>query len=306
MATEKSTGDNNGWLLIVVALVAIGGVYYFFFRPHPPNAEELVGAWTCADQPWVIEFSKGDAVLMQTLGAVRSGSYRVETDGTLKVDMNDGKGFKAKAEIKGEELTLTDADGTKTSFKRVTPALTPPPGPGPGPPPNTSPPPPTTDPDLDRAYQEALKARDTKWAVCTGPTGTSYLFTKVVAPKANTFTPVLGAPPEGTAMGFYQFSTPIVWEHETVRLTTADQQNGLRKRYRIHWFTPSYRSWDGQGLKKWSEWQTGRLGEKDKVNFLNSTVTLMADGQWKVEEAYNLGTTNPALLTKPVCNEIPG
>ena len=300
MTSEKSGKDNNGWLLIIGAVVVVGGVYYFFFRPHPPAAAELVGAWKCADRPWVIEFSKGDAVLMQTVGPVRSGSYRVDAEGNLKVDMNDGKGFQAKAEIKGDELTLTDPDGTKSTFKRDTAALPPPLGPGP-----TADPPPS-DPDLDRAYQEALKARDTRWTACANATGTNCLFTKVVAPKANPFTPVAGAPAAGTALGYYQFSTPIVWEHEAIRLTNADQQNGIRKRFRIRWFTPSYRSWDGQVQKKWSEWQTGRLGEKDKVNFLNTTVTLMTDGRCVVEEAYNLGTVNPSSLAKPACDEIPG
>jgi hypothetical protein len=144
-----------------------------------------------------------------------------------------------------------------------------------------------------------------KWVVCSDATQTNYLFTKVVAPKPNPFAPEVGAPSEGTVVGFYQFSTPIVWEHETITLTHADQQNGLRKRYRIHWYTRSYRWWDGQLQKTWSEWTTGRAWEKDKVNFLNTTVTLTANGTWKVEEAYNLGTINPSLLAKPACNEIP-
>lgn len=98
--------------------VGVFGIVFPVFHSHPATVDELVGAWKCIDKPWTIEFARDGGILMQTIGPVQSGSYQVDAAGNLKVVMKDGKGFQAKAEIKNDDLVLTDPDWTKSSFKR--------------------------------------------------------------------------------------------------------------------------------------------------------------------------------------------
>src|SRR5262249_6130881 len=80
----------------------------------------LLGKWEATDRPWHIEFATSGVIRMSTIGPVRIGTYRLDTDGTLWVQMADGQKLKANVKLVNQDkLVLTDPDGSFTSFRRV-------------------------------------------------------------------------------------------------------------------------------------------------------------------------------------------
>jgi hypothetical protein len=287
MTSSKGGENNTGWLLLLGA-GALFGFYYFFLRSHPPTAEELSGDWSCTSRPWTLRFASDGKMLMQTTGPVRSGTYQLDAEGLLKVVLTDGKGFQARAEIKNNELTLKDPDGKTSSFKHSPFSL----------------PPPAPSPNAETALQKAQRSLEEKWTYCVDGAGKKSLYTKVVphAIKPNPFTPRLTPPNAGKEFGFFQFAAPVTHHREQLRPGAADTRNGVRERHAISWFTPSYRTWESR-TGRWSAWQTGRGREENNVKFLVSTVTLLADGSWRVEEQYYIAVMG--VIVKPVCKDIP-
>jgi hypothetical protein len=123
------------WLVVI----GLGIVAYFIFWPHPPTVAELIGEWRCTNRPWTIRFGEHGQLSMQTIGPATGGTFQLDAQGNLRLVLNNGKRFQAKAELWNDELTLTNPDGTTTSFRRnrlALPAPRPPsPQPSPAPPP---------------------------------------------------------------------------------------------------------------------------------------------------------------------------
>ena len=137
--TPTSSGGNSGGVIFLVIAALAAVAYFVFLRSHTPAAEELTGEWTCDGKPWTIRFAEGGTVQMKTIGPAQAGTYQLEADGDLKLIMVDGKRFQAKAAIRIGKLTLTDPDGSSSSFKRVEPPTLPLPTPTPVPTPTRTP-----------------------------------------------------------------------------------------------------------------------------------------------------------------------
>jgi hypothetical protein len=86
----------------------------------PPAAlsRGIVGTWQATDRPFTIEFFPNGSIRMTTIGPAKTGSYRLDSMGTLMIQLEDGKRLQSTARVTGEQLTLTDADGP-LFFKRM-------------------------------------------------------------------------------------------------------------------------------------------------------------------------------------------
>jgi len=81
----------------------------------------ILGEWQATDKPWHIVFRSDNTIGMSTLfGSLKPGTYRLDTSGTLWVDMQDGHRYKASVKMPNRNrMNLIDADGVFTSFERV-------------------------------------------------------------------------------------------------------------------------------------------------------------------------------------------
>jgi hypothetical protein len=67
----------------------------------------------------MIRFAKDGQITMQTIGPAKHGTYQLDSQGYLKVVMDNGERFQASLMIGNNALTLTDPDGTTSQFKRT-------------------------------------------------------------------------------------------------------------------------------------------------------------------------------------------
>jgi len=80
----------------------------------------ILGRWQATDRPWNIEFLSNGTIYMSTIGPAKKGTYRVDSNSVLFVDLDDGGRFKATiSQPSSDELVLTDQDRTFTRFRRV-------------------------------------------------------------------------------------------------------------------------------------------------------------------------------------------
>jgi hypothetical protein len=81
--------------------------------------DSIVGKWQSTTTPAVMELTKDGKVNAGPM----SGTYTLDSSDNLRVTTNKPvKGntrFQSKVEIKNDMMTLTDPDGTKTTWKRV-------------------------------------------------------------------------------------------------------------------------------------------------------------------------------------------
>jgi hypothetical protein len=83
-----------------------------------PLGQQIVGEWSGTNLPWTIVLSDNGQMSMQTIGPPASGTYVLEGS-NLKIVLNDGQRFQASIQVSGDEMTLTDPDGSKSMFRRV-------------------------------------------------------------------------------------------------------------------------------------------------------------------------------------------
>jgi hypothetical protein len=114
--SNTNDNGNKGWLIL--AVVALAAVAYFLLRPHPPTISELAGEWSCTNKPWTITFDENGRITMATIGPTKEGEYELDSEGHLTVTMRDGSRFRANLSMRNSELTVTDPDGTSSSFER--------------------------------------------------------------------------------------------------------------------------------------------------------------------------------------------
>lgn len=161
------------------------------------------------------------------------------------------------------------------------------------------------------AFAEADKAFTSLFTSCTDKaTGRGHYLLRVkpqqVAP--NPFTPALPLPTSEDP-DYYDFLQYInsngkqgaQAQAEPQRVTSADQYSGITEKYVFRYFLPAYRSFDPV-RRTWSQFDSGRAGEVDKINVVNYLVT-NKNGVWEVVPSYNIFTNG--ILERPTCGEIP-
>jgi hypothetical protein len=80
----------------------------------------LVGRWEATDRPWHIEFQANGSIAMSTIGAPKTGTYRLDTNNVLWVELQSGQRFTAKVSMAGrDQMTLSDPDGSFTRLRKV-------------------------------------------------------------------------------------------------------------------------------------------------------------------------------------------
>jgi|SRR5215510_2592595 len=80
----------------------------------------ILGTWEATDRRWHIEFATDGVIRMKTRGPAKTGTYRLDAEGTLWVRMDNGRDYKAQLKmVHQDQLVLMDPDGTFTTFRRV-------------------------------------------------------------------------------------------------------------------------------------------------------------------------------------------
>src|SRR5215831_3058964 len=51
----------------------------------------ILGTWEATDRPWRIEFAPDGVIRMSTRGPAKTGTYRLDAEGTLSVRMDTGR-----------------------------------------------------------------------------------------------------------------------------------------------------------------------------------------------------------------------
>jgi hypothetical protein len=112
------------WISAAAAAIAVLGFLGYTtiwnLLPTGAVATEMLGQWQAIDRPWHIVFRPDHSIGMSTIGPMRRGSYRLDSDDQLWVDMQDGGRFKAKVSIPAHDrMNLVNPDGESISFQRT-------------------------------------------------------------------------------------------------------------------------------------------------------------------------------------------
>ena len=80
----------------------------------------ILGTWEATDRRWHIEFATGGVIRMKTRGPAKTGTYRLDAEGTLWVRMDTGRDYKAQLTmVHQDQLLLMNHDGSFTTFRRL-------------------------------------------------------------------------------------------------------------------------------------------------------------------------------------------
>jgi hypothetical protein len=151
----------------------------------------------------------------------------------------------------------------------------------------------------------------TVFAECTGTTGQTFLFTKIVAstaPSSGFAPPVVprGGPAGGSSNSYYQVAivpNQSGIKSASVPVTEADRRTGVDAKYQISFYTSSYRVFN-MATGGWSPWTSGRPSFGGNKVYAFYTVE-RRDHQWIV-----VGFQYPIISAignaqAPNCSEVP-
>lgn len=121
---KRKTWSFIEWVGVIAAAIAILGFlgYATIWKLLPIGALDsaILGEWQATDRPWHIMFRADKTIGMSTIGPLKLGTYRLDSNGTLWVDMQNGQHFRAAVRMPShDQINLADPDGTLTSFQRV-------------------------------------------------------------------------------------------------------------------------------------------------------------------------------------------
>jgi hypothetical protein len=167
--------------------------------------------------------------------------------------------------------------------------------------------------DLSAEERDALAQADADqnktWAKCTDAQGAVHLVVQVVPQRTPTTFPQILTSPVPQQAGYYDmllYKDPDGRNHLGVdegpeQLTSADRQNGIQAKYVVHLFVPAYRIYDPR-TGGWGAWSSGSSWEREKVNFVNYTITKV-NGMWNTVASYNMITSGQ--FGRPDCADVP-
>jgi hypothetical protein len=80
----------------------------------------ILGTWEATERRWRIEFATDGVIRMSTRGPAKTGTYRLDAEGILWVQMDTGRDYKAQLKmVHQDQLLLMNHDGSFTTFRRV-------------------------------------------------------------------------------------------------------------------------------------------------------------------------------------------
>lgn len=295
----------------IIAVIAILGWFVFGTACARPGSlsSDIPGQWQATNRAWHITLRSDKTLEISTIGPSVSGTYRLDSSGTLYFDLQDGRHFNSQVTMPDRNrMILSDSAGT-TSFERVQGTASVqngvlPPGAIRQVAPATA----TSDPDL-RGALEALdpvvRGRINRCPEDSMSVPWSFSAIVAPAPPRNPLAqPILprDAPTGPTIAGYQQyrlFDSPTVKGHYIhefndylMAVSESDRLNGIDMRFQIDLYAASYRTYD-LGTKMWSDWSTrGSFG--NRVHF----------AEFLVERRNGIWTPRGTIYMQPVGMEL--